>query len=158
VHPDLILTDLAMPELDGFETIRRLRLLPKLGDVPIIAISAGITDQDAQHSLAAGANVFLMKPVSLSQLQMQMTALLELQWTYGEASPTSTDEPITTPPSSVLARLRQFAQEGNMRELAREAAHIAALDPSYGPFSRRVQSLAGAYESKAVLSLIESAD
>jgi PAS domain S-box-containing protein len=155
IPPDLVLTDLAMPELDGFETIRRLRALPKLANAPVIAISAGVSDQDSQRSLEAGANVFLMKPVSLSQLQVQMSALLDLQWTYAQASSTSTDEPITTPPSSVLGRLRQLAQEGNMRELAREAAHIAALDPSYGPFTRRVQSLAGAYECQAVLSLIE---
>ncbi|MFL6602433.1 MAG: AAA family ATPase [Steroidobacteraceae bacterium] len=158
IQPDLVLTDLAMPELDGFETIRRLRALPNFEHLPIIAISAGVWEADAERSLTAGANAFLPKPVSLSQLQVQMTALLEIQWTHEEPLPDLTEEAITTPPPSVLGRLRQLAQEGNMRELAQEAGYIAALDPSYGPFSKRVQSLAGAYETKAVLSLIESAN
>src|SRR5581483_1136092 len=127
-------------------------------DVPIIAISAGLSEYDAERSLGAGANAFLMKPVSLSQLQVHLTALLDIRWIYEEGSPTLLDEHITTPPSAVLGRLRQLAQEGNMRELAREAAHIASLDPRYGPFSKRVQSLASAYETRAVLSLIESAN
>ena len=156
VRPDLVLTDLAMPELDGFETIRRLRTLPDFEHVPIIAISAGVSGQDAALSLAAGANAFLMKPVILSQLQVQLTELLEIQWTYEDGSPTLVAEHMTTPPAAVLGRLRQLAHEGNMRELAREAAYIATLDPSYGSFTKRVQTLAGAYETKAVLSLVES--
>ncbi len=80
LHPDLIITDLAMPQLDGLEATRRLRRMPECAGVPVIAVSAHPTGSDPQQSLDAGANVFLPKPVELDRLLHQVGVLLRLTW------------------------------------------------------------------------------
>ena len=60
--PDLIVTDLVMPEMNGFEFIRRLRRDPRFLTLPIIALSADTRDERAKEGRDAGANLFMTKP------------------------------------------------------------------------------------------------
>lgn len=74
--PDLVLSDLDMPNMDGFEMCRRLRLEPATRTVPIIILSARGQGQAVDHSLAVGANDFLSKPVSEKELRSRIERLL----------------------------------------------------------------------------------
>ncbi|HLG87923.1 MAG TPA: response regulator [Alphaproteobacteria bacterium] len=62
VIPRLILLDVEMPELDGFETCRKLRANPELRHVPIAFLTARKTPADVNAGLAAGGNDFIVKP------------------------------------------------------------------------------------------------
>ena len=64
----LVLMDLQMPVLDGYETARLIRTLPGIGDIPIIAVSAHTLNGERQRCLEAGMNGYLPKPVDATEL------------------------------------------------------------------------------------------
>jgi CheY-like chemotaxis protein len=75
-HPRLILMDLHMPVLDGFETTCLLREHPEMCDVPIIAVSAFDSSDDHADAEDAGITAYLTKPVDLESLQDLICRLL----------------------------------------------------------------------------------
>ena len=72
-HPDAILLDVMMPEMDGFETCRRLR---EFTDVPIIFVTAKGTIEDIVYGLSLGADDYLVKPFNHAELVARLTTSL----------------------------------------------------------------------------------
>jgi len=66
--PDLILLDLMMPGIDGFEVIRRLRSNPETADIQIVILSALNSNEDIVKGFNEGANDFIMKPIIMEKL------------------------------------------------------------------------------------------
>ncbi len=66
--PDLILLDLMMPGIDGFEVIRRLRADPATADIQIVILSALNSNEDIVKGFNVGANDFIMKPIIMEKL------------------------------------------------------------------------------------------
>ena len=66
--PDLILLDLMMPGIDGFEVIRRLREDPATSDIQIVILSALNSNEDVIKGFNVGANDFIMKPIIMEKL------------------------------------------------------------------------------------------
>ena len=66
--PDLILLDLMMPGIDGFEVIRRLREDPATSDIQIVILSALNSQEDVVKGFKVGANDFIMKPIIMEKL------------------------------------------------------------------------------------------
>ncbi|NER80317.1 MAG: PAS domain S-box protein [Leptolyngbya sp. SIO1D8] len=75
-HPDLVLMDIQMPEVNGLELIQRMRQDSGLKDIPIIALTALAMAGDQERCLAAGANLYLSKPIKLKQLILSIRRLL----------------------------------------------------------------------------------
>lgn len=74
--PDLILMDMSLPVLDGWEASRIFKSSPGTSDIPIIALTAHAMAADRDRALAAGCDDFHAKPVDLAQLLEQMERLL----------------------------------------------------------------------------------
>jgi CheY-like chemotaxis protein len=70
--PDLVLVDIAMPELDGFAVCRELRANPATHAVPILLFTASVAENLAERADAAGANGFLSKPIDPHQVASEV--------------------------------------------------------------------------------------
>ena len=75
--PDLIITDLMMPGMDGLEVCRRVRGNEIINHVPIIIVTAKISEEDRVRGLEAGADAYLTKPFSSQELRMRVEKLVE---------------------------------------------------------------------------------
>lgn len=75
-QPDLILMDLSLPVLDGWEATRRIKAMPETNHIPIIAITAHAMTGDREKALAAGCDDFDTKPVELQRLLGKIRALV----------------------------------------------------------------------------------
>ncbi|WP_348946054.1 response regulator [Chitinibacter sp. FCG-7] len=139
-YPDLILMDVLMPEMGGYETCQRIRETPSLADIPIIFLSSISENQDVAMGLALGATDFIVKPIFpailLSRVAVHLSLRRKIQLleaenqqlrasldvasgSANEAARTIEDEAITpTTPAlaepasanSPIALLRQFAR------------------------------------------------
>jgi CheY-like chemotaxis protein len=78
-HPDLVLMDLSMPVLDGYDAAQQIRQSEDIGDVPIIAVSAHATMDYRARALAGGFNDYLTKPIDFAQLETVLHRYLPTQ-------------------------------------------------------------------------------
>lgn len=76
--PDLILLDLMMPGIDGFEVIRRLRAAPETADIRIVILSALNSNEDVVKGFNLGANDFIMKPIIMEKLLNSVITQMQL--------------------------------------------------------------------------------
>ena len=75
--PDLILMDMSLPVLDGWEATRQLKAGPGTREIPVIALTAHAMAGDRQKALSAGCDDFDTKPVELPRLLTKIQALLQ---------------------------------------------------------------------------------
>ncbi len=157
-QPDLVLTDLAMPEMDGFELTRQLRRSGQTA-LPIIASSASVSETDQSASFAAGCNAFLPKPVDFEQLFACLQTHLQLTWTQvnppvaGTAALPETGE-LLQPPPAELAAIKQAAGIGDIMTVEAEIQRLRQLDANYRGFCDRLSQLAADFDDRAILELI----
>ena len=77
IIPDLIITDIMMPGMDGYEVCRRIRSSELLNHIPVIMVTAKATHEDRMKGLAAGADAYLEKPFHADELAVRVSKLLE---------------------------------------------------------------------------------
>jgi CheY-like chemotaxis protein len=157
IQPDLILMDLVMPGMDGLETTRRLRALPGLREVPVIAISANTSLNNEENSLTAGFNAFLPKPIDYGSLVTRIADLLHLRLIGDSPTPVAAQDKdadrLALPPEELLDELYRLARLGNMNMILQWVDRVEALDERYRPFANHLRVLAEKYHSKAILTL-----
>jgi len=78
-HPDLILLDIMMPRMSGFEVCRRLKNEPKTRDIPVVMVTALNELADVERGVDSGADDFLSKPVNKLELLTRVKSLLRVR-------------------------------------------------------------------------------
>ena len=73
--PDLVMLDIQMPELDGYEVMKRLRNLPAYATVPVVAFTAYAMAGDRERALAAGFDSYITKPIRVASLREELKKL-----------------------------------------------------------------------------------
>ena len=91
-HPDIILLDIQMPEMDGFETLKRLRASKKSADIPVIFLTARRKDASSiEQGLLLGAEEYLTKPIDTDELLVRTRSLVRLKKMEMELERTKAD-------------------------------------------------------------------
>jgi signal transduction histidine kinase/DNA-binding NarL/FixJ family response regulator len=165
-QPDLVITDLAMPVMDGFELLKQVRSAKDLHHQKIIVSSASVAEAYREMSLDAGGNDFLTKPVEVSQLFNLLATHLELKWKYeitasngsGSSTPTTAlekPERIIIPSAVDLKTLLELAQQGNLKRLREHTEHIAHSNPRYADFASQILQLAKQFKDEEIEELLQ---
>lgn len=76
VNPDLILMDVRMPRMTGYEACKAMKQNPDLKDIPVVFLSAKGQESEIQQGLEAGAEKYLLKPFAPDQLTVQVKEIL----------------------------------------------------------------------------------
>jgi CheY-like chemotaxis protein len=172
-HPDLIITDLVMPVMDGFEMMRHLRRSPDLCNIIIIVTSASAFSKDATQSLETGGNDFISKPVSFDLLLAKIEKHLNLEWIYedittipsnnhGLANFARSPDPsirslsVVVPDDEDINILFDLAMQGNINGILEYAIAIEQKDDQLVPFAKELQNLANEFKIKQIKELVKS--
>ena len=175
-QPDLIVIDMVMPVMDGFEMTRQIRQLPEFKDVRVVASSASVFDSDQQKFLEMGSDDFLPKPVQEEELLSKLQRHLGLEWVYKEDGCFSSepaqqnsvallrDEANLTGkngetaalclPQETLDVLFDLAKQGNLKGIVKEAAKLEAQDTKYVLFAATLREMAKNFQDKEIVQFI----
>lgn len=107
--PDIILTDLMMPGMDGYDFCHTIRQSPTLSDVPIVIISARAEETDRSHGIENGADAYLVKPFNPTELLATITRLLEQRKLKRQQLVTMLENPDSLP--DVLKQIEKIVTE-----------------------------------------------
>ncbi|MCV6636615.1 ATP-binding protein [Candidatus Albibeggiatoa sp. nov. NOAA] len=169
-RPDLVMTDLVMPKLDGFELSRRLRTMPEFQTLPIIVVSASVFDYHQEQSFAAGCSAFIPKPVHADVLFTYLQEYLNLEWIYGAEDiesdqaldatiSSNNDETDLTNEWTLSAeqanQLYDLAMQGDMMGLSEYVDELSKEDASLAFFAKQVKTLANNFEDDRILELVK---
>jgi signal transduction histidine kinase/CheY-like chemotaxis protein len=162
VKPVVILMDLVMPVMTGFEAVQALRKNPEFQSTLIIANSASVFEVDQEKSLVFGFDMFLPKPIEEERLLNILAKNLKLDWVYETSvSPEETRQdktenaPLIPPSTDELEVLYELAMMGKMRRVREQAQHLEALDKKYVPFAQKVINLTKGFEDEQIVAFIE---
>ncbi|MEM8506145.1 MAG: ATP-binding protein, partial [Cyanobacteria bacterium P01_D01_bin.1] len=157
-QPDLVITDLAMPVMDGFEFLKQVRNSDDLQASRIIVSSASVGQQDQQMALDAGGDDFLSKPIDARLLFQAVETHLDLDWRYAvqDLQTSSDDRPteLVLPPHSVLSQLLETARTTNMKALRTQIEDLVSANPAYGPFAQPILRFSQQFMAEEIEALL----
>ncbi len=159
-QPDLVITDLVMPIMDGFEFLQHVRNSEILQHTKIIVSSASVSQPDQQMALDAGGDDFLAKPVDAKQLVQLLAVHLNLEWLYESQG----DDPMLAeckpaelilPPQETLERLLAPTQMGDLKLLCEQLERLISQEKTYLPFAEPIFQLAKQFKAEEIEELLE---
>lgn len=162
-HPDLVIMDLVMPEMDGLECIRELRENAELSGMKIIGASATVTDSNSKEAFVASCNVFVTKPIQIDLLLELIGEQLGINWNRAVSKPLAyfptadAGDSVTmleAPPLKELKTVHELALLGDARKIQVWAAQQEEINPQYGLFAEKLRGLAASYRIKDILALL----
>ncbi|MEH2243346.1 ATP-binding protein [Nostoc sp.] len=162
--PDLIITDLVMPILDGFELINRLRESGQFRETAIIASSASVFAIDQHKSIDVGADVFLPKPVEAETLLEMLRQFLQLEWIFDgkvdaikKTYPGGLEQPneMISPAKEVLQQLLELVQDGDIQRILEITQQLSVADQHLSAFAQQIVQLASNFQLKRLENFIQ---
>jgi predicted ATPase/signal transduction histidine kinase/DNA-binding response OmpR family regulator/tRNA A-37 threonylcarbamoyl transferase component Bud32 len=174
--PHLVITDLVMPVMDGFELTRQLRQREEFNKVPIIVTSASVIDNGVQNGLNEGCNAFLGKPFHLKELLAVIGECLKIKWKYEEnveidqvanematvvtnvtntLSANNSFDANLALPSQVATELFELAMMGDIGGILEKVNELEQSDSKWLTFTQQLRHLAKEFKEEEICRLVE---
>ncbi|WP_420460375.1 ATP-binding protein [Neolewinella sp.] len=146
LHPDLIISDVAMPGMDGYELVEAIKQDVEVSHIPVILLTARAGSEDRISGLRVGADAYLTKPVNHRELLARVTNLLEsrklLRQRYATSIALKPAEVTTTPADSDFLQRCMDVVEAHLSEEKFRVADLAgAVSMSPASLNRKLRSL-----------------
>jgi PAS domain S-box-containing protein len=160
---DIIITDLVMPVMDGFNLACEIRKSAHLKNLIVIATSANVFEHQQQKSLEVGCDAFIGKPIQTEHLLILLQKYLPLEWVYdeGKKSSYSIEEPMTLlepligPSPKQAAILFKFIKSGNINKIIENVTQLEQQEEKLSIFSNEIKKLANHFEMSKLKELVE---
>lgn len=162
-HPDFVLMDLIMPEIDGYQVLSTIKKNPYLQNIVVVAASASAMDETKLKCLRAGFDGFISKPILENELFDVLQQFLHIRWKhregeniYIEGSEIKQDGFIS-PPNETLELLLENIEDGNFSNIHQLLDKIGESDNKYLPFVRYIRDLSNRFLIDEMRSHIKNA-
>ncbi len=159
-NPDLILMDMIMPELDGFEATKEIRKHYS-AEIPIIAITASVLKDEQKLCFDAGCNYFLPKPINYDDLLETIERFLKLQWIYKDSKENEkidiTKNEMIFPEKAKLKELYEESLKGNFTGI-KDLVNGLKSNEDFHPFVNKVEEYISNYNEDGLIEFIESSE
>ena len=149
--------------MDGLEMMQILRNNQEFSQVPIIASSASVFENDIKQTLAAGADEFLPKPIQIDEFLKFLQKYLQLEWIYAQNEQKEehinegiVNQEIIVPPVAEIDKLFDLAMRGNVNGIENLLDNLESSDKNYQPFTTKVRHLAENFNFKQIRQYIKS--
>ena len=159
--PDIVLMDIQMPKVDGYEATRRIKALSTEMNVPVIGLSAGVFEADRNKALSCGMDAFVSKPFKTQDLLHTIAEFLELRYLYEEPSnptfsagmePAFQAAELEKIPIELVHQLCASAGSADYYELMK---WIDKLEPFSSPLAGLLRDLARRYNYETCIEVLE---
>ncbi len=154
--PDAVLMDLAMPGIDGWQTLRRLR---EMGfTMPMAVVSANAFDRKLDNPIGLPSEDFIVKPLRLTELLDWLGRRLELQWTAAAKKASAPPVPAVAPRAPDTPRLQALLHAvglGHVRGIGQQLDAIEAADPAHAAFVAPLRAMARQFRFEAMNELLQ---
>ncbi|NEO28448.1 MAG: response regulator, partial [Kamptonema sp. SIO4C4] len=162
IRPDLIILDLVMPIMDGFEMTRQLRENEIIKDTCIIASSASTFDITKQQSREVGCNDFLPKPLNEQELLNKIQFFLQLEWEYDREETVKQSKKklevteIIPPTGETLNHWLKLAKRGRIPQLEQEVEEFQKQNLEYWGFTQKILKLTQDFNLNELKKFLEN--
>jgi PAS domain S-box-containing protein len=162
--PQVVLMDMTMPVMDGYEATRKIKASPDIKNTVIIAVTASAFEEDKQRVYAAGADGYVSKPFKDAELFENIGRLTGAEYLYEEAdgsenaSETADDETlmrksVAALPTDLVGQLRHAVESADLDQLN---DLVGTLITDHPALAKRMREMAARYEYEALIELLSS--
>lgn len=161
-QPDLILLDLMMPEMDGFQLATAIRKRDDLTDMVIIAISASAYKEIEKKSLAAGCDDFIAKPFDVEEILQLVGSHLNLKWNYEETEKKiqlnreTFQALIHDIPERLRTNIIEACKLGNPKKALSYIAELEKSDEKFLPLTDQIRKRLKEFKFNEIISTLNS--
>ncbi|WGV25576.1 CHASE2 domain-containing protein [Halotia branconii] len=163
-QPNVILVDLAMPNMDGFELMVHLQENSQTRAIPIIVSSASVFEENRQRSLQAGATAFLAKPFQIDELFNALRAVLKVDWIYTPSQPQQLSaknervarNELILPSPEILQQLYHLAMMGDIPAIDGMLKELIKQDTQLTFFATELSKLTVNFQTAKIRKFLKS--